>query len=197
MDHHEEFTDRVKNHDNASLVPDTFDQRIRTNWAALSAVWYEFMRALGGAGVDFPTQKALYGRFLNALKDSLETHRQMIEKLGENEKRGNLSYIIKSLLEGKTIKPKDKDKFEKRNCLWMKNGDLGIEPELLLQLVRAQPGYHNATKYSVTSELKDIGALVINRNGQNTTTMVKLWKGGPWGYRIRMNVIMDTVEKYT
>ena len=22
-------------------------------------------------------------------------------------------------------------------------------------------------------------------------------QGGPWGYRIRMNVIMDTVEKYT
>lgn len=81
-------------------------------------------------------------------------------------------------------------------CLWLKGRDLGVDPEVLLQVVRAQPGYHDYTRNKIALELKDLGAVVLHRNGRHTSNIVKLWDHGPWGYRIRVDVLRDEMKEF-
>lgn len=204
-DHHEGFIERMRQAARGEAIPADFDQRIRTNYSILSAVWDEFLLSLQPAELDKETAQLLRQRFTEALEQALTEHATLIEGLRANAKRGNLAYVIIGALESDVLRPgkkvlKDNDsrleRYQDRGCLWLKGRDLGVDPEVLLQAVRAQPGYHNATRNGIARELKDVGALILQRNGQHTTNLVKLWDGGPWGYRLNPDALEDEVKEF-
>lgn len=204
-EHHEAFVGRMKTATRGDVVPKKFDQRIRTNYSILLAIMEEFLLSLQPLEVDNEFSKLLSDHFRKALDTALAEHANLIDDLRADVPRGNIAYVILGAIANKALRPgkrilKDNDerlaRYQKRGCLRLKGKDIGVDPEVLLQLVRTQPGYHNATRNGVARELKDIGALVLQRNGQHTTNLVKLWNDGPWGYRIHLDVLEDEVEEF-
>lgn len=59
--------------------------------------------------------------------------------------------------------------------------------------MRTQKGYQNYTISKVIQELKDIGALVVQEEG---TAQVKIKKGVPRVYRIRINVLESEAKEF-
>ena len=205
IEHRAAFVERMKIAARGDCIAASFDQRIRTNYGILLAVWDEFQISLQPLGVDDKVVQQLHNRFEEALDTALNELAVLIEKVRANEKRGNLAYIILGLLKEGALKPgkktltdndERKERYQKRGCLRLKRRNIGVNPEVLLQLVRAQPGYHDYTRNKMALELKDLGALVLQSNGKHASNMVKLWDGGPWGYRLLLGVLEDEAKEF-
>ena len=52
------------------------------------------------------------------------------------------------------------------------------------------------TRNKMALELNDLGAIVLQSNGKHSSNMVKLWDGGPWGYRLLLDVLEDEVKEF-
>lgn len=102
IEHREEVIERIKAAARGDLVHSSFDQRIRTNYGILTAVWNEFLLSLQ---VDDAVRQRLQERFMKAVGNSLLEHAELIEKLRADVKRGNIAYIVLGALETKALKP--------------------------------------------------------------------------------------------
>lgn len=191
-DHMEREVEQI--HKNIKSKEDaTMDNRMSTNYACLEATLRSFVTSLYDLEFSPDLGDAILGKMDGAIADAKAAHKVMIEKINENRPVGNLSFCI---LEGYrngafdlTSKLKKLDTHS--GIIW--KDDLCLKKESLIQFVRQQPGYHEWSPNKITRALKDINALVLQEDGGNT---VHLDKSSPRVYRIRLNVLKTTAEKY-
>ena len=87
---------------------------------------------------------------------------------------------------------KNIDKLDKRDGI-MRKKNLCLRPAALERVVRLQDGYQNYTLSKIARELRDMGALVIQEGG---TSQVRLKKGTPRVYRIRLDALKEYQERF-
>ena len=73
------------------------------------------------------------------------------------------------------------------------DNDLCLRRAALERAVRLQNGYQDYTISKIVRELKDMGALVIQ---EENTAQVRLKKGTPRVYRIRLEVLEECEEYF-
>ena len=171
----------------------SLDSRMSTNYACLGASFHSFITSLPGYNQSSYLADELVKKMAAAVDLAIAVHKDMIGKVNENRPVGNLSFcILEGYRHGAFKLAKKLKKLKKRSGIIWKN-DLCLKSEALVQFVRQQPGYHDWTSNRITRALKDINALVLQEDSCNT---VHLTKGTPRVYRIRLNVLGDTSEKY-
>lgn len=176
-----------------STPDNSMDVRMNTNYACLETAFQSFIHSLSEPGHISKPVLLLLKRMEDAVAEAQQYHLDMIEKIKEHFPIGNLSFCI---LEGYRNAAFDLtrkiEKLEKHGgILW--KGDLCLRRDELIQFIRQQPGYHDWTSNQITRSLKDICALVLQEDEAST---VRLTKDSPRVYRIRLNVLKDTAQKY-
>ena len=172
------------------------ETRMSTNYGCLKAVFGEFLMALGNAGVSLDICGEIETRMRRAIYKALESHCSMLDALDEDRKRGNLAYIIlMSVKSGFLRKTKDPYKLDGKHYLhWQ--GDICLLPEVLVNFVRQQPGYHHYTRPMIVQELMDDGLVKIQQNGKHPSYTVKVEKGAPGTYRLIGDRLEESAEEF-
>lgn len=191
--HSETELDRLKKGLSTSDWGRNLDPRIRTNYLCLCWAFQSLIAALDHDGSLPSCRKALAGQMDHARSIALEAHMKIRDKLLESVPRGNLAAIIYAGYEKKVFDLAQKpDKLKKHGgTIWKK--DLCLKSDALVQFVRTQPGFQSWTRNRITQELKDIGALFLQEEDAST---VRIHKGLPRVYRIRLDVLKDMAEYY-
>ena len=193
--HCDEFIAKLRNAVGTSFLD--LEDRLRTSYACLNTVADEFVCALQASGVASATCISIRRKAEKAIRKTIGEHLQLLEKLDAHEKVGNLPYIILQGIKqgafGDESKPK---KLGKKVPAVITDTYLDVIPDTLEQFVRAQPGYENYTKWKISRDLKQIGALVIHGNGEHSENTIRPRPDGPKIYRLILEVLKDEQEIY-
>jgi hypothetical protein len=167
--------------------------REHTNYICWATAFQSFLCSLQDLEFSSDVCQQLQQRLEFAIADAHQAHEELTQKLKENIPLGNISYC---LLNGYHMGAFNLAKKIKKlpvhgGIIW--KGDLCLRGDDLEQSIRTQPGYHNWTQSKISRALKDINVLVIQEDNANT---VKLDSQSPRVYRIRLNVLEDTAERY-
>lgn len=171
------------------------DARIATSYACLGSAFQSFIRSLPGANSRPKMADSALNMMNKALKEARKNHQAMIEQIKDTIPVGNLSYCILEGYRNDTFDlTKKLERLKKHDGIIWK-GDICLRPEVLIQFVRQQPGYHDWSPNRITRALKDINALVLQEENAATVRLSKE-KDVPRVYRIRKEVLKETAQKY-
>lgn len=168
-------------------------QRTSLNFFVLDAVAELFCRAARDAGSDESTLRSVFNIYCGAVDLSLNCQNEILDQLDRQRKKGNIAaLLLEGLNQGVFDLCRKVEKLERHEgMIW--HGDLCLRREPLERFVRLQDGYGDYTISKIVRELKDIGALVLQEEG---TAQVRLKKGTPRVYRIRLDVLKDAAEEF-
>lgn len=168
-------------------------QRAWKNFIILKWGMTAFLCAAEDEGCPDACRAKLMERFNEALVASLQYQSSLLKKLDRCKKKGNIAAVILAGLEAGAFQmTKNIDKLWKKDGIWWR-GDAGLRKDALERFIRLQDGYGTYTISKIIQELKDIGALVIQEEG---TAQVKIKKGTPRVYRLRLDVLRDEAEEF-
>lgn len=169
------------------------DARMATNYTCLNAVFRSFLRSLHVLDLPAHVEKQIPKRMDAALAEALSIHQNLISQLKDHIPVGNLSFcLLEGYKHGAFDLASKLKKLDTHDGVLYKD-DLCLRSDVLVQFVRQQPGYHDWSRNRIVQALKDINALVIQ---EEKTATVRLAKGLPRVYRIRLKVLRDDATKY-
>ena len=168
------------------------DKRISNNYRFLQAAFGSFLRFLSDSVISCDESQLLM-RLNDAMEYALWYQQGMIESLLEDVPVGNLAFCLYDGFENEAFDLAKKiSKLEKHEgILW--KGDLCLRAEPLVKFVRTQRGFHNWSPNKITRALKDYGALVLQEENAATVHLVK---NTPRVYRIRLNILKESAERF-
>ena len=130
--------------------------------------------------------QALYQRFWHAVHTSVQKQVEIMAEISSRTPEGNIAYVLLWGIDNDVFDlcSKKKKLFTHEGILWETDNDgtpvlVGIKQAALVQFVRAQNGYHDASSRQIIQELKDYGALVLQEDKSNTVHLGKTKKGQP------------------
>ena len=168
-------------------------QRVWKNLIILKWGMTAFLRAAEDEGCPDACRAKLMEMFNEALVSSIQYQNDLLKKLDQRKKKGNIAAVILAGLESDAFQmTKNIDKLWKKDGIWWR-GDVRLRKDALERFVRLQDGYADYSITQIVRELKDIGALVIQEEG---TAQVKIKKDTPRVYRLRLDVLRSEAEEY-
>ena len=166
-----------------------YDQRVEV----LDAVFDSLAHAALADGASPRCVDAIHTQYCVAVDRSLQFQEGLLNQLERQRKKGNIAALLLAGYESDAFdlckKVEKLDRHE--GIIW--HGDLCLRREPLERFIRLQDGYACYTISKIVQELKDIGALVLQEEG---TAQVRLKKGTPRVYRIRLDVLEDGAKEY-
>lgn len=170
-----------------------FHPRVEANFDILDVVFETLAYAALAAGTPKSCVDAISSQYCVAMDASVEYQAQLLDKLDQQRKKGNIAALLLEGLEQDAFDlcKKIEKLYRHDGIIW--HGDLCLRREPLERFIRLQDGYGNYTISKIVQELKDIGALVLQEEG---TAQVRLKKGTPRVYRIRLDVLKDAAEEF-
>lgn len=150
--------------------------------------------------------QALYQRFWHAVHTSVQKQVEIMAEISSRTPEGNIAYVLLWGIDNDVFDlcSKKKKLFTHEGILWETDNDgtpvlVGIKQAALVQFVRAQNGYHDASSRQIIQELKDYGALVLQEDKSNTVHLGKTKKGQPSTPRvllIKYEVLKNSALQY-
>ena len=170
-----------------------FHPRVEANFDVLDTIFEAMAHATLATGAPKSCVDAVYSQYCVAVDASIEYQTKLLDKLDRQRKKGNIAALLLEGLEQDAFDLcKKVDKLDRHEGIIWKH-DLCLRREPLERFIRLQDGYGDYTILRIVQELKDIGALVIQEEG---TAQVRLKKGTPRVYRIRLDVLKDAAEEF-
>lgn len=170
-----------------------YDQRVEHNFEVLDTVFDSLAHAALADGASPQCVDAIYTQYCVAVDRSLQFQEGLLNQLERQRKKGNIAALLLAGYESDAFdlckKVEKLDRHE--GIIW--HGDLCLRRKPLERFIRLQDGYACYTIAKIVQALKDIGALVLQEEG---TAQVRLKKGTPRVYRIRLDVLEDEAQEF-
>lgn len=168
--------------------------RVHMNYTILKWAMQQLLAAAVADGLSSDTATHLAVQYQIAEQHSIQFQLDKLEELKSHVKEENLASLLLRASKSKEVfhmtkKPK---KLAECDGIWWQ-GDFCLKKEPLERFIRMQNGYQNYTISNITQELKDIGALVLQ---EEATSQVKIKKGLPRVYRIRISVLESEAKEF-
>lgn len=167
--------------------------RVDANFGIIHTIFEALAYAALAAGTPKSCVDTAYMQYCIAVDASMEYQAQLLDKLDQQRKKGNIAALLLEGLEQDAFDlcKKIEKLYRHDGIIW--RGDLCLRREPLERFIRLQDGYGNYTISKIVQELKDIGALVLQEEG---TAQVRLKKNTTRVYRIRLDVLKDAAEEF-
>lgn len=170
-----------------------YNQRMEKNFKVLDVVFDALAHAALADGASPRCVDAIHTQYCVAVDRSLQFQEGLLNQLEGQRKKGNIAALLLAGYESDAFdlckKVEKLDRHE--GIIW--RDDLCLRRDPLERFIRMQDGYACYNISKIVQELKDIGALVIQEEG---TAQVRLKKGTPRIYRIRLDVLEDEAQEF-
>ncbi len=170
-----------------------YNQRVEKNFKVLDVVFDALAHAALADGASPQCVDAIHTQYCVAVDRSLQFQDDLLQQLDRQRKKGNIAALLLAGYESDAFdlckKVEKLDRHE--GIIW--HGDLCLRREPLERFIRIQDGYACYNISKIVYELTNIGALVLQEEG---TAQVRLKKGTPRVYRIRLDVLEDEAQEF-
>lgn len=179
---------------NSEEKPDDMHPRIFHNFLILRTVFSLALRAAREDGLSASLARTITERYEAGIGESQQYQKKLLDDLSCRRKKGNLAAVLLDCYyQSETFNlAKSLKKLDTHDGIELDN-DLCLRRAALERAVRLQNGYQDYTISKIVRELKDMGALVIQ---EENTAQVRLKKGTPRVYRIRLEVLEECEEYF-
>lgn len=170
-----------------------YNQRVEKNFKVLDVVFDSLAHAALAEGTSPRCVDAIHTQYCVAVDRSLQFQDNLLQQLDRQRKKGNIAALLLAGYESDAFdlckKVEKLDRHE--GIIW--HHDLCLRRDPLERFIRMQDGYACYNISKIVQELKDVGALVLQEEG---TAQVRLKKGTPRVYRIRLDVLEDGAQEF-
>lgn len=168
--------------------------RTRANYDALSLAFELICLAALDQGAQDDDVTRWWEHYVDAVAESLAYQNHVLELAAAHTKRGNAAYVLlEGITEGAFTVCKKRKQFDVCDGLWW-NGKLALKPQALETYFSKQPGYQQCKINSISKELRNCKALVIN---EANTLQTKISKIEQRVYLIDVEMLKESAEAFT